>query len=116
LLLRMRDEVHSHGAQFVVVTLSNGIQVYPDPQARQAFAQRLGVPDLLYPDTRIKLFCDQAQIPALTLAPPLQAYADEHKIFLHGFGADLGNGHWNQTGHHVAGELLAQQLCAGLVH
>lgn len=116
LLLRMRDEVNRHGAQFVVVTLSNGIQVYPDKDARQAFAARLGVPDLLYPDTRIKTFCEQAQIPALTLAPQLQAYADQHKVFLHGFDAGLGNGHWNQTGHHVAGELLAQQLCAGLIH
>ncbi len=116
LLMRMRAEVNGHGAQFVVVTLSNGIQVYPDPQARQAFAQKLGVPDLLYPDMRIKAFCAHAQIPALTLAPQLQAYADEHKVFLHGFGADIGNGHWNQTGHHVAGELLAQQLCAGLIH
>ncbi len=116
LLTRMRDEVRSHGAQFVVVTLSNGIQVYPDQQARQAFAQRLGVPDLFYPDTRLKALCAGAGIPALTLAPQLQAYADEHKTFLHGFGRDLGNGHWNQTGHHVAGELIAQQLCAGVVH
>jgi lysophospholipase L1-like esterase len=112
LMLRMRDEVKSHGAQFVVVTLSNGIQVYPDSQARQAFAQRLGVPDLLYPDTRIKTLCTRENIPVLTLAPQLQLYADEHKVFLHGFGHDLGNGHWNQTGHHIAGELIAQWLCA----
>jgi hypothetical protein len=116
LLARMNDEVKSHGAQFVVVTLSNGIQVYPDPKARQAFMQRLGVPDLLYPDTRIKSLCARAGIPSVTLAPQLQAYADKHKVFLHGFAPDLGNGHWNQTGHHVAGELLAQQLCAGLIH
>ncbi len=116
LIMRMHAEVNSHGAQFVVVTLSNGIQVYPDPQVRQAFAQRLGVPDLLYPDTRIKLLCDRAGIPAITLAPQLQVYADAHKVFLHGFDAGIGNGHWNQTGHHVAGELLAQQLCAGLLH
>ncbi len=116
LLLRMRAEVNAHGAQFVVVTLSNGIQVYPDAQARQAFAQKLGVPDLLYPDLRIKALCEQAGIPVLTLAPQLQLYADEHKVFLHGFGPDIGNGHWNQTGHHVAGEMIAQQLCAGLSH
>ncbi|HYY43173.1 MAG TPA: SGNH/GDSL hydrolase family protein, partial [Pyrinomonadaceae bacterium] len=57
LIVRMRDEVQSHGAQFVVVTLSNGIQVYPDRTARTAFAERLGVPDLLYPDTRINMLC-----------------------------------------------------------
>jgi hypothetical protein len=113
LVLRMRAEVEAHNARFVVVTLSNGIQVYPDAHARQAFMQKLGVPDLFYPDMRIKAFCEGAGIPVVTLAPQLQRYADEHKAFLHGFGRDLGNGHWNETGHHVAGELLAQQLCAG---
>ena len=116
LIVRMRDEVKAHHAQFVVVTLSNGIQVYPDAQARQAFLQRVGAQDIFYPDMRIKSLCEREQIPIITLAPQLQAYADEHKVFLHGFGRELGNGHWNQLGHHVAGELLAQQLCAGLLH
>lgn len=116
LITRMRDEVKAHGAQFVVVTLSNGIQVYPDRQARQAFLERVGAQDIFYPDVRIKALCEREGIDVITLAPQLQAYADEHKVFLHGFGHDLGNGHWNQLGHHVAGELLAQQLCAGLLH
>jgi hypothetical protein len=49
----------------------------------------------------------------LNLAPALQAYADEHKVFLHGFGAERGNGHWNALGHAQAGELIAESLCAG---
>ncbi|HEX8070425.1 MAG TPA: SGNH/GDSL hydrolase family protein [Pyrinomonadaceae bacterium] len=114
LILRMRDEVNAHGARLVVVTLSNGIQVYPDAQARQAFMQKVGATDLFYPDLRVKALCDGAGVPVVTLAPQLQRYADEHKTFLHGFPPDLGNGHWNETGHRVAGQLLAQQLCAGL--
>ena len=116
LIARMRDEVKAHGAQFYVVTLSNGIQVYPDAGARTAFLQRVGATDILYPDMRIRALCEREQIPVLTLAPQLQAYADEHKIFLHGFGHDLGNGHWNRDGHRIAGELVAQQLCAWLAH
>jgi hypothetical protein len=48
------------------------------------------------------------------LAPELQAYADERKVFLHGWPGDIGNGHWNENGHRVAGELLAQKMCAQL--
>jgi hypothetical protein len=114
LITRMRDEVKSHGAQFYVVTLSNGIQVYPDAGARTAFLQRVGATDIFYPDMRIRALCEREGISVLTLAPQLQAYADEHKVFLHGFGRDLGNGHWNRDGHRVAGELVAQQLCARL--
>jgi lysophospholipase L1-like esterase len=115
LIKLMNDEVRSKGAKFLVVTLSNGIQVYPDPQARQDFMRRVGSNDLFYPDLRIKNFCEHEGIPVLTLAPQLQAYAEEHNVFLHGFDATLGSGHWNPLGHRVAGEMIAQRLCENSV-
>jgi hypothetical protein len=111
LLATMNAEVKSHGARFYVVTVSNGIQVFPDPSARQAFAARLGVRDLFYPERRISDLGEREGFPVLNLAPALQAYADEHKVFLHGFGQERGNGHWNEEGHRVAGELIADWLC-----
>jgi hypothetical protein len=116
LIRQMRDEVNGRGARFVVVTLSNGIQVYPDANARQIFLKRVGASDLFYPDNRIKSLCELEKIPVVTLAPQLQDYADQNKVFLHGFGADLGNGHWNQLGHRVAAELITQKLCGGLLN
>jgi hypothetical protein len=113
LIAQMRDEVAQHQAKFLVVTLSNGPQVIPDPKWREAFAKRLGVTDLLYPDTRIKAFGAREGIPVVNLAPDLQSFADNNKTFLHGFGENIGNGHWNATGHRVAGELLAKKICAG---
>ncbi len=111
----MRDEVKNRGAKFVVVTLSNGPQVLPDPNARRAFMYRFGVTDLFYPDHRIRSLAKREGIPVITLAPELQTYAEQNKIFLHGFGKDVGNGHWNADGHRVAGELIAQKLCEGVV-
>ncbi len=111
LLATMNAEVKSRGASFYVVTVSNGIQVFPDPQARQSFAQRLGVADLFYPERRLSALGQREGFPVLNLAPALQAYADEHKVFLHGFGPDRGNGHWNEEGHRVAGEMIAEWLC-----
>jgi lysophospholipase L1-like esterase len=111
LLATMNAEVRQHGARFYVVTVSNGIQVFPDPSARAAFARRLGVEDLFYPERRISALGRREGFPVLNLAPGLQAYADEHKVFLHGFGKELGNGHWNEEGHRVAGEMLAEWLC-----
>jgi hypothetical protein len=108
----MHNEVRNHGAFFVVVTLSNGVQVHPQPAARAAFLRRVGATDIFYPDARIKSLGERANFPVITLAPELQQYAEQHQAFLHGFGRDLGNGHWNSTGHRVAGELLTQKLCA----
>ena len=111
LIKLMSDEVQNRGAKFLVVTLSNGIQVYPNAAARQAFVRRVGANDLFYPDLRIKNSCEREGIPVLNLAPPLQAYADQHYLFLHGFDETLGSGHWNPLGHRVAGEMIAQKLC-----
>jgi hypothetical protein len=116
LIKQMSDEVKAKGARFLVVTLSNGIQVYPDPNVRQIFMKRVGVNDLFYPDHRIREFCKRESIPVLTLAPELQAEADRNKVFFHGFGANIGNGHWNQLGQRTAADLITQKLCGGLLN
>jgi hypothetical protein len=107
----MSEEVRAHGASFLVVTLSNGIQVTPDPRTRTAFLQKIGATDIFYPDKRIHEFCDRERIPVFTLAPSLQRYAETNNVYLHGFGDNIGNGHWNILGHKVAGELVASQIC-----
>ncbi|HEX8354511.1 MAG TPA: SGNH/GDSL hydrolase family protein [Pyrinomonadaceae bacterium] len=115
LLVEMRGEVEARGAKFFVVTGSNPIQVHPDPAARAAFLARLGPgADLLRPERRFEEIGRRAGLDVFHLAPELQAHADRHKVFLHGWPGDLGNGHWNEDGHRVAGELLAQKLCGRL--
>jgi hypothetical protein len=111
LMVMMRDEVAQRGARLLVVTLSSGIQVQPESAPRQRLLQSIGASDLFYPDRRIKALGERAGFPVLNLAPPLAAYAEQHKLFLHGFGQNLGSGHWNESGHQLAGELIAQKLC-----
>jgi hypothetical protein len=115
LILLMRDEVRKKGADFLVVTLSNAAQVYPDPSVRRAFMERLGIRTLLYPDLRIRTLGEREGFAVLNLAPKFQAYADQNKIFLHGFYPNMGGGHWNAQGHRLAGETIAQILCQGVV-
>ena len=111
LILEMRNEVQTHGAKFVVVTLSNGPQVLPSRAAREDFVKRFGITDLFYPDDRIKSFGAREGISVITLAPALQEFAERNNVFLHGFGENIGNGHWNPKGHLVAGELIARNIC-----
>jgi len=115
LLDTTHDEVRSHGAKLLVVTLSNGIQVYPDAAVREGFQKRLGVPDLFYPDRRIEEFCRRDGIGVIVLAPELRSYADQNHAFLHGFPGNMGYGHWNQLGHRVAADLIAKEICEGRV-
>lgn len=112
LIVQMRDEVAAKGAKFLVATLSNGIQVHPDPAIRQEFMKQLGIDTLFYPDLRLKELGERQSIPMLILAPDFQQYAEQHKLYLHGFDANLGFGHWNENGHRLAGEMIAQKLCS----
>jgi lysophospholipase L1-like esterase len=111
LLLLMNGEVRAHGAKFFVVTGTSGAQLWPDPAVRQKTMSALHVDNFSYPDLRIKALGNSAGFPVFILAPEMQQYADTHRVFLHGQGELLGDGHWNQQGHRVAGELIARQLC-----
>jgi len=111
LIKQIRDDVAQKKSRFYLVTLSNAIQVYPDPVVRQKFLQHVGADSIFYPNLRLKALAEREQIDFLDLAGPMQAYADQNKAFLHGFGSDIGNGHWNAKGHQLAAELIAQKLC-----
>ncbi len=113
LIEQMKSEVDSHGATFVVVTLTNGVQVHPDPLVRASFAASVGVADLGYPDRRIASLADRLDCRSIVLVDHLAPYALDHKVFLHGFeNTRLGTGHWNALGHRIAGETIATQLCS----
>ena len=111
LIKTMRNEVESKGAVFAVMTLSNPPQVLPALASREAFLQRVGAKDIFYPDNRIAQFCRHESIAVETLAPAMQQYAQQNNLMLHGFGKDIGNGHWNVAGHHIAGQLAADEIC-----
>jgi hypothetical protein len=117
LLLAIRDEVQEKGAEFLVVTVTTTHQTHPDPAVRRAVEQRLGVSHLFYAENRIRELGEQEGFAVLPLAPLFQAHAEKHQVFLHGFeNSGIGRGHWNSQGHRLAGELIAQKLCADFFH
>jgi hypothetical protein len=113
LLLAIREEAAAHEAEFRIVTLATRPQVIPDPAKRAELMHSLGVPDFSYAERRIKEFGDSNGISVTRLGPPLSSYAESHHVYLNGFNnANLGAGHWNETGHRVAAEAIANDLCA----
>jgi hypothetical protein len=107
----MNREVKEHGARFLVVTMTNGIQVDPNTRFRASHMKYIGVENLFYPDDHIRELGEHDGFAVLNLARPLQAYADERHVYLHGFtNTQFGSGHWNADGHRVAGELIASKV------
>ncbi len=114
LVVAMKNEAQRMGARFLLVTLTNPGQVYPDPEVVRRHAARLGEKDLFYPERRMRALAQRAGIDAVFLAEPFAEYAWKHKVFLHGFpNTVMGGGHWNERGHALAAELIAKHLCSG---
>jgi hypothetical protein len=111
LITQMRDEVQAKGAKFLVVTGSSSVQVNPDAALRGAYMKRLNIDSLFYPDLRIKALGEREGFETLTLAPPLLDYANRNQVFLHGSEETKGKGHWNQIGHQLVAEMIADKLC-----
>ena len=113
LIGRIAYAASRHGARFLAFTVPYAVQVHPDPEVRAAVRDRLGVKDLLYPDTRLAEFGKRTGTPVLPLAPAMQKLADQRGSYFHGFdNVGLGRGHWNAEGHAMAAELIARRLCA----
>jgi lysophospholipase L1-like esterase len=114
LIVNMRNEVEEHGAKFLVVTGSNGIQVDPDEGLRDEYMKILGVSNLFYPEERLRALGEREKIDMLNLSPSFLEVAKRNQTQLHGFGDSKGRGHWNEAGHKLAGEMIAARLAQRL--
>ena len=103
-------EVKEKGIKFIVTTLSNPIQVHPDPSFRKSFFEE--GKDLFYPDKRIKKLGKEEDFLVINLAQRMKNHAEKNEIFLHGFdNTVMGEGHWNSEGHKIASQIISKQIC-----
>jgi len=72
------------------------------------------VSDLFYQDRRIRSLGSREDIPVISLAEEMASWAEHNQTYLHGFQERPGYGHWNESGHRVAGKLIASRLCREL--
>jgi hypothetical protein len=112
LITLMNQEVKAKKTDFMVLIVSTGAQVHPDPIARQDHMKQSGIKDLYYPNQRIKSLGDRLNITTLDTVPRLREYAEKNKTCVQGFPNALPcEGHWNSQGHEQVGQLIAEHLC-----
>ena len=115
LLIAMRDLVEERGGAFALVTLSSGIQVNADAGVRESYTVKHGLRDLFYPERRLRALAERAGFPILNLAPEFLRVAEAEEMIFHGYGENLGSGHWNERGHEMAGQMIADWLCRAVI-
>jgi hypothetical protein len=109
LLVAMDQAVRMSGGQFVLVTLSNPLQVIPDPKLREKACNNLGVKNLTYPDQRLAEFSGAHNIPCITLVDRLAKYADANgKIHL--FAPEGADPHYRAATHDFIAHEIARAI------
>jgi hypothetical protein len=118
-LIRLsRDETAKHGAEFWFFLFDMPPQVDPDPQSRAATRAALGG-ELFHADRLFDEFANREHILHEMLAPKMLEFSSAHGVVLHGFPNRRRNsGHWNEAGHSVVGDLIAEELlrCSKVLH
>ncbi len=110
LISLMHDEVIAKKADFVVVTFGGPFQ--RDPLVSQKEMQAFGVTDWFYSEKRITALGEGEGFSVLNLSPTLLDYTEHNNTCLYGFDDNLGCvGHWNASGHQLAGKMIASGLC-----
>jgi lysophospholipase L1-like esterase len=111
LIEELARECETQQVPLFVFTVSSPAQVYPDSRLRRRVEDKCGVADLFYAERRIQAICSDADIRFCSLASQLQTAVDESGSFLHGFSnSRLGFGHWNESGHLAAAQILSSWL------
>lgn len=113
LITRFQSLVHERGRAPVLTTMTVAAQVHPDPEARAALADTLGLPGLDYPNRRVERLASSLGLLHVDQLAPVAERATADGVALHGFRerGRLNDGHLNPAGHQVVAELLARALC-----
>ena len=111
MMIELRADVVKRNAKFGLMTVTTPLQVHPDSTVRNTATDNELTRNLLYAEHRLADLAERQGFPILTLATPFLEHAESGGVFLHGFpNTEPGTGHWNENGHRLAGQHLADWL------
>lgn len=103
-------EAKARGAEFAVAVIGAGLELNPDAAVRSQAQAQLGIEDFGYPYRRLKEIGDRLGFPVIDTTEEMRGYA-EANAFAFDAHPNGTSGHWNETGHRIAGEIIARTLC-----
>jgi hypothetical protein len=110
LIAAMDKTAREHGTHFMLMTLSNPLQVTPDAALRQKTCDELGVKDLKYPDRRLAAFAHAHDIPCVTLVDGLAKFAADHNINPHFYTPERPGVHYRASTHNFIAREVGQAI------
>lgn len=111
ILRDLKREAQRHNAEVWVVPISPPELESPDTEVTTSYLKAAHAESASYFDNEIAQLAQKNGIPAIVLSQSLAKYAKATHTYLHGFfNTPPGTGHWNETGHERAAEIIAADL------
>jgi len=108
----INNEILKKNKDFIVVSVSNPIQVHPDKKIINKYKEKNNIKNINYPDNRLEFFLNKNDIKYINTAKQLSNEALLNNTYFHGFeNTKLGTGHWNKLGHSRASKIISSQIC-----
>ena len=108
----MAKEVQEKGAEFQVATVMTPTQIHSNKGWREGYMKIMDIQDWSYPTKRLKNLGEIHNFDVIDLIKPFDDYVQENPVCFHGFkNTAMCTGHWNATGHKLAGEIIAEKSC-----
>ena len=112
IIIMIDKEVKKRNKDFILVSLSNPIQVNPDLDKYLNFKEKNKIFNIFYPETRLKKLSKKNSFDYISLSKKMRKKALKENIYFHGFNnTKLGTGHWNIQGHSTASKIIASEIC-----
>ena len=112
IILLINNEIEKNKKKFILVTLSNPIQVDLDLNKSNNFTKLNNIEDIFYPENRLENFSKKNSINFIQISKRMREIAIKDKVYFHGFNnSKLGEGHWNIEGHDLASKLISNDIC-----
>ena len=111
-LLEIKKEVEADNTKFLLVILTDAIQIVPNPE--RAIQKYTGISppddfDVDYPTHRLVRFAKNNSIDCINLLPHFREYAKNHNL-TEPYFSFKNDGHWSKLGHRVAANIVINWL------
>ncbi|MDE5078704.1 MAG: SGNH/GDSL hydrolase family protein, partial [Trichodesmium sp. St2_bin6] len=108
----MAKEVQEKGAEFQLATVMTPMQVHSNKGWREGYMKIMDIQDWSYPTKRLQNLGEIHNFYVIDLIKPFDDYIEKNPVCFHGFkNTAMCTGHWNATGHKLAGEIIAKKSC-----
>ena len=112
IILLINNEVKRNNKKFILVTLSNPIQVNPELDKFNDYIKKNNINDIFYPEKRLESLSIKNSIKFIQISKKMRELALKNNEYFHGFkNSKLGEGHWNIAGHDLASRLISKDIC-----